>query len=156
MTPSLPSKLRPPDDGDWGLEARLQKRTPDDGQDWQKENGRIVREWVPVLRFRTLDEKKARFYRFARSHLASFHNEDDDVSGTIIPGGYTRTVKERVWDTPVPVYDPSVDLSDLVGLEQELQDADRQIQFTDALIDRIGYRLYGLSEDEMAVVEGNG
>jgi hypothetical protein len=141
------------DDGDWVLEARLKKRNPDDWQEWQKDDGSIIREWVPVLRFSKLDEKKARFYRFALAHLASFSNEDNDFSGTIIPGGYTSTVKERVWDTPVPVYDSSVDLSDLVELEQELQETERQIQFTDALIDQVVYRLYGLTEDEIRIVE---
>jgi mannitol-1-phosphate/altronate dehydrogenase len=37
---------------------------------------------------------------------------------------------------------------------QQAAALDRQIEFTDGLIDRIVYRLYGLSEDEVAVVEG--
>jgi hypothetical protein len=36
---------------------------------------------------------------------------------------------------------------------QAAAELDRQIEFTDELIDRIVYRLYGLSEEEGAVVE---
>ncbi|MFB6280047.1 MAG: hypothetical protein ABEK75_11130 [Salinibacter sp.] len=38
---------------------------------------------------------------------------------------------------------------------QQAAELDRQIQFTDGLIDQIVYRLYGLSDGEVAVVEGN-
>jgi len=32
----------------------------------------------------------------------------------------------------------------------------RQIEITDAAIDRLVYRLYGLTEEEIGIVEGNG
>ena len=133
------------------LEVRLKKRRPENWTEWQKEDGAIVRMWAPVLQFRDLDAEKARFYRFALPHLDAF--SDDAFSGTIFPGGYTRTVKERLWATPVPAYDASIDLDDLVDLERQIQKTERTIAFTDTLIDQIVYRLYGLSEEEVAVVE---
>ena len=137
-------------DGTWVLEVRLKKRQPENWTEWQKEDGTIVREWMSVLRFRDPDAEKARFYRFALPRLDAFN--DDAFSGTIFPGGYTRTVKERLWATPVPVYDASIDLDDL---ERQIQETERTIAFTDTLIDQIVYRLYGLSEEEVAVVEEN-
>ena len=138
-------------DGTWVLEVRLKKRQPETWTEWQKEDGTIVREWAPVLRFRDLDAEKARFYRFALPRLDAF--SADAFSGTIFPGGYTRTVKARLWATPVPVYDASVDLDALVDLERQIQETEQNIAFTDTLIDQIVYRLYGLSEEKVAVVE---
>jgi hypothetical protein len=137
--------------GTWVLEVRLKKRQPEHWTEWQKDDGTIVRAWVPVLRFRDLDAEKARFYRFALPRLDAF--SDDAFSGTIFPGGYTRTVKARLWNTPVPAYDASIDLDDLVDLERQIQETEQNIAFTDTLIDQIVYRLYGLSEEEVAVVE---
>ena len=62
-------------------------------------------------------------------------------------------MKERLWATPVPAYDASIDLDDLVDLERQIQKTERTIAFTDTLIDQIVYQLYGLSEEEVAVVE---
>jgi hypothetical protein len=138
-------------DGTWVLEVRLKKRQPENWTEWQKDDGTIVRAWVPVLRFRDLDAEKARFYRFALPRLDAF--SADAFSGTIFPGGYTRTVKERLWNTPVPAYDASIDLDDLVDLERQIQETEQNIAFTDTLIDQIVYRLYGLTEEEVAVVE---
>jgi hypothetical protein len=138
-------------DGTWVLEVRLKKRQPEDWTEWQKEDGAIVRMWAPVLRFRDLDAEKARFYRFALPRLDAF--SDDAFSGTIFPGGYTRTVKARLWNTPVPAYDASIDLDDLVDLERQIQETEQNIAFTDTLIDQIVYRLYGLSEEEINIVE---
>ena len=46
-----------------------------------------------------------------------------------------------------------VDLAPLAALEGELAEVRRKIQLTDDLIDQIVYRLYGLTEDEIAIVE---
>jgi hypothetical protein len=47
-----------------------------------------------------------------------------------------------------------VDLTPLVELEEELQEVQRKIRLTDDLFDQIVYRLYGLTEEETAIVEG--
>ncbi|MBC8252932.1 MAG: hypothetical protein H8E35_02735 [Ardenticatenia bacterium] len=47
-----------------------------------------------------------------------------------------------------------VDLAPLAALEAELAEVRRKIRLTDDLIDQIVYRLYGLTEEEIAIVEG--
>jgi hypothetical protein len=56
----------------------------------------------------------------------------------------------------VPAFDAEADLAPLVELSRELAAVKGQIARTDALIDQIVYRLYGLTEDEVAVVEEHG
>ncbi|GAB6285234.1 MAG: hypothetical protein STSR0009_14350 [Methanoregula sp.] len=41
-------------------------------------------------------------------------------------------------------------------LEQEKTQLSRQIEATDAAIDKLMYELYGLTEEEIRIVEGNG
>ena len=41
-------------------------------------------------------------------------------------------------------------------LEQEKTPLSRQIEATDAAIDKLMYELYGLTEDGIAIVEGSG
>ena len=53
-----------------------------------------------------------------------------------------------------PVFVPGVDLAPLVELDEKLASVRGRIGRTDALIDQVVYRLYGLSEEEIAVVEG--
>ena len=54
------------------------------------------------------------------------------------------------------VFDLCVDLTPLEGLDAELADVRGCIGRTEALIDQIVYRLYGLSEEEIAIVETSG
>ena len=54
----------------------------------------------------------------------------------------------------MPVFAPGVDLTSLEGLDAELAGVRGRIGRTDALIDQVVYRLYGLTEEEIAVVEG--
>jgi hypothetical protein len=54
----------------------------------------------------------------------------------------------------VPAFDPDADLTPLVELSEELAEVQAHVARTDALIDQIVYRLYGLTEEEVAVVEG--
>ena len=55
----------------------------------------------------------------------------------------------------LPVFDASVDLTPLDGLRAELAAVQGQIAQTDRLIDQIVYQLYGLTEEEIALVEGD-
>jgi hypothetical protein len=56
--------------------------------------------------------------------------------------------------TRVLAFDPDINLTPLVDLSEELAGVRDRIARTDALIDQIVYRLYGLTEEEIAVVEG--
>jgi hypothetical protein len=139
-----------PGEGRWELQAQLKLRDPDDGwQSWQyDESGHhIARRWVPVYRL-PLSEAKARYYRHAFQVLDAFANARP------FPGGYTRTTLTKLQLAHVPAFDPQADLTPLVELSQELAQVRGRIERTDALIDRIVYRLYGLTDEEIAVVEG--
>ena len=94
-----------------------------------------------------LAEATGCFYRYALANLDGF-----DGAGKF-PGGYTRTTLEKLNATKVPQFVP-VDLAPLAALEAELAEVRRKIRLTDDLIDQIVYRLYGLTEEEIAIVEG--
>jgi hypothetical protein len=136
------------DDGIWTLELQAKFRDPEKGwQDWVKEEDRhmIKRQWVPAYRLQ-LSEEKARFYRYALPRLQDFDNASS------FPGGYTRSTLKKLHLTKVPMM-PGVDLSELARLDRELKDTKRKIELTDDLIDQIVYKLYGLTEEEIAIVE---
>jgi hypothetical protein len=134
----------------WELQAQLKKRDPEsEWRDWQyEEDGtHIVREWVPVYRF-AMDEAKARYYQ----HALPVRGDFAEAGG--FPGGYTRSTAKKLQKTEVPVFDPDVDLSQMVDLSEKLTAVRARIAATDRLIDLIVYRLYGLTEEEVAIVEG--
>jgi hypothetical protein len=142
-------RLVPNEDGIWTLELQAKFRDPEQGwQDWVKEEGGrlIKRQWVPAYRLR-LSEEKARFYRYALPRLQEFDNASS------FPGGYTRSTLKKLHLTKVPIL-PDVDLSELARLDRELSETRRKIELTDDLIDQIVYKLYGLTEEEIAIVEG--
>jgi hypothetical protein len=58
--------------------------------------------------------------------------------------------------TPLPRYDAAVDLRPLDELADELAAVRERIECTDRLIALVVYRLYGLGDEEVAVVEGRG
>jgi hypothetical protein len=133
----------------WTLQLQVKLRDPDYGwKDWVKEEDEhtIKRQWMSIYRLH-MSEEKARFYRYALPRLQDFANARS------FPGGYTRSTLKKLRLTKVPMM-PDVDLSELVRLDQELQETKRRIKFTDDLIDRIVYKLYGLTEEEIALVEG--
>ena len=136
----------------WTLEAQLKLREVDDPKQWQKEaNGRdIVREWVAVYRFAadTLDEVKARYFRYALEARSGFAQTKN------FPGGATRSTMQKLRLAALPLFDASVDLTPLDGLRAELAAVQGQIAQTDRLVDRIVYGLYSLTEEEVALVEG--
>lgn len=94
-----------------------------------------------------LSDAKARYYQHAFQVLDQFTNAKS------FPGGHTRTTMKKLQLTQVPAFDPDADLTPLVELRQELAEVQDHITRTDALIDQIVYRLYGLAEEEIAVVE---
>lgn len=143
-------RLVPHEPGYWGIDVLLKIRDrAGDWKSWQyEEDGRsIKRRWVSAYRFE-MDEKKARYYEFAFEVLDQFENF------TSFPGGYTRSARQKLLATKIPEYEPDVDLTPLVELRQELEEVDEKIERTDTLIDQIVYKLYGLTEEEIAIVEG--
>lgn len=70
------------------------------------------------------------------------------------PGGKTRSVPKKLAASKLPLFDPNADLTDYESLQVEIAHLSEQIEATDSLIDRIVYQLYGLTDDEIRVVEG--
>lgn len=140
-------RLAQEEDGRWLLEVRAKLRDPESG--WREpqrdRDGNLIRQWLPAYHL-PLDEATGRFYHYAFAHL-------DGFDGAKFPGGYTRTTLEKLKATKVPKFAP-VDLAPLAALEAELAEVRRKIQLTDDLIDQIVYKLYGLTEEEIAIVEG--
>jgi len=141
-------RLTQEDDSRWLLEVRAKLRAPESGwREHQRDrDGNFIRRWLPVYRL-PLDETTGRFFHYAFAHLDGF-----DGAGKF-PGGYTRTTLEKLNATKVPRFVP-VDLAPLAALEAELAEVRRKIRLTDDLIDQIVYKLYGLTEEEIAIVEG--
>jgi hypothetical protein len=134
----------------WELQVELKKRDPEsEWREWQYEEGstHIAREWVPVYQF-AMDEAKARYYQHA------LPVRDDFAEAGGFPGGYTRSTAKKLQKTEVPAFDPDVDLSQIIDLSEKLAAVRARIAATDRLIDLIVYRLYGLTEEEVAIVEG--
>jgi hypothetical protein len=135
-------------EGSWRLEVQAKLRDPESG--WRKhqrdQNGKLIRQWMPVYRLE-LDEQVGRFYHYVFANLKGF-----DGTGRF-PGGSTRTLLQKLHATKVPQFVP-VDLTPLVELETELNEVKRRIRLTDELIDQIVYKLYGLTEEEIAIVGG--
>lgn len=135
-------------DGRWLLEAYAKLRDPQSGwREHQRDDaGNFIRRWVSVYRL-PLDMETGRFYRYAFAVLDGF-----DGAGKF-PGGFTRTTLEKLEATKIPKFVP-VDLDPLAALEHELEEVRRKIRLTDNLIDQIVYRLYDLTDAEIAVIEG--
>jgi hypothetical protein len=134
----------------WRLDVQYKLRDPaDEWRSWQYEDdGRsIARVWVPVYRL-PLDEAQGRYYQYAFRVLEEFTHAKS------FPGGRTRTTFKKLQLTRVPAFDAEVDLVSLTALEAELAEVQENIAATDRLIDQIVYQLYGLTEEEIAVVEG--
>ncbi|MFQ5857154.1 MAG: Eco57I restriction-modification methylase domain-containing protein [Anaerolineae bacterium] len=133
----------------WELQARLKKRNPGDGwRSWQyaEEGNRIAREWVPACRL-ALSDDKAQFYQFAFEFLDQFSNARS------FPSGHRRTTWQKLHASRVPAFDPDVDLTSLVKQRQQLADLENRIARTFELINQIVYRLYGLTDAEIATIE---
>jgi len=141
--------LRLTEDGDqWLLSLHLKHRDPEtDWADWIKEDGHIVRSTHLVYRFELPDEQ-AHYWQQAFEVLEEFENS------STIPGGKTRTTHEKLMKTKVPVFDDSANIQPLIELREELAEVNQKIEKTDGLIDQVVYQLYGLSEEEIGVVEG--
>ncbi len=142
-------RLVPGAGNEYELQARLKHRDPATG--WAKalkdDKGKIVRSWVPAYRFE-LDPARARFYTHALPVLGQFSSHKN------FPGGKTKTTLQKLHAGRLPIFDPAIDLTPLEELTAELAAARARIMRTDELIDQIVYKLYGLTEEEIGIVEG--
>jgi hypothetical protein len=131
----------------WLLEVHARLRDPtNDWREYQRDQyENFVHRWLPVDGLQ-LDEEVGYFYHYVFANLDGFHNAGR------FPGGYTRTVLQKLNATKVPQFLP-VNLGPLVELEGELNEVKRKIELTDELLDQIVYRLYGLTDEEIAIVE---
>jgi len=114
----------------------------------KRDDGNIVRSTHPVYRF-DLSDEQAHYWQQAFEVLEEFENS------STIPGGKTRTTHEKLMKTKVAVFDDNANIQPLIELREELAEVNQKIEKTDGLIDQVVYQLYGLSEEEVAVVEGN-
>jgi hypothetical protein len=135
-------------DGGWELQVQLKKRDPEAGwEEWLYESEHsIARKWVPAYRL-LLDDEKARYYQHA------FEVLDEFAEAKSFPGGYTRSTEKKLRLARVPAFDEEADLAPLVELSKDLAEVRDRIATTDRVIDFVVYRLYGLTEEEVAVVE---
>jgi hypothetical protein len=144
---------------DWFLRARLKMReATDDGEyQWKREeegNG-IVRRWVDLYKFPTdlVDIERLEKYSVVLSHYDEFVNKSPK-SG--YPGGKTRTVKDKLGRSDLPVVD-DVDLSPHFALKNEVTEKESDIEELYRAIDKIVYEMYGLADDEVeTIIEENG
>jgi hypothetical protein len=88
--------------------------------------------------------------------LAALNDADSGFSGYRDTATKTISLLDRLYDLRLP--DPSDEdvrdaLRPFLDNAAAAADLDVQIEFTDGLIDRVVYRLYGLSDAEVAVVE---
>ena len=138
-----------PDNKQWLLSADLKHRDPEsDWADWAKEDGNIVRTTHDIFRFK-LSDKEARYWQQCFEVLDEFENSSK------FPGGKTRTTYEKLMKSKVPVFDESASIEPLIELREELEVVKQKIEKTDWLIDQVVYQLYGLSEEEIEIVEAS-
>jgi type I restriction-modification system DNA methylase subunit len=86
--------------------------------------------------------------------LRALSDRGDGFSGYRDNATKTNSLRDRILDIRFP--DPEANAASLrpfLDNAKTAADLDRRIRFTDRLIDQIVYRLYGLSDDEVAVVE---
>lgn len=135
----------------WELHVQLKKRDPEcEWEDWLKDGRNIVREWVAAYRFPEISDRKAIYYKVAFEVFDEF-----DQTGSF-PGGKTRTTKKKLDLIEIPEFDEDVDLDALVELSKELAEVEAEIENTEELIDQLVYQLYGLTDEEVAIVEDKG
>ncbi|MFQ5595061.1 MAG: Eco57I restriction-modification methylase domain-containing protein [Anaerolineae bacterium] len=134
--------------GGWELQVLLKKRNPQaDWRLWQKEAGRnrIAREWVTARRL-SLPNDQARYYELA------FEVIDEFSGARSFPSGHTRTTRQKLQAARVPAFDPRVDLQLMIAHRNELARVEGRIARTREIIDQIVYRLYGLTDADIAEI----
>lgn len=149
-------KLEPVNNSDgseiksWLLSCYLKHRDPKTGwsQTAKDNNGNIIRSTPPVFQFE-FTEAEGHYWQQAFEILDQFENSHT------FPGGKARTTYEKLLASKVPVFDQKANIKPLIELREELAELEEKIEKTDWLIDQVVYRLYGLSDEEIKIVENS-
>lgn len=139
-----------PDSGPAGERNGWPDAVPDDAEPdrW----GYVETEPLPVCTLHDCSEREA---GLIVHWLDALNDADRGFSGYRDTATKTIPLLDRLYDLRFPDPDRRRDaLRSFLDNAQAAADLDRQIAFTDGLIDRIVYRLYDLSDEEVAVVEG--
>jgi hypothetical protein len=134
-------------DGNWVLLVQLKLRDPNTNwKEWLKNEDKIRRRWEKVLTFTELNRTKAAYYSICFKGLEEFGNSSS------IPGGYTRTVEEKLLELEVPVYNPDDVGQEFVNLVLDNISLDAEIREVDNLVDSLVCELYELEQEEKELV----
>jgi hypothetical protein len=92
--------------------------------------------------------------KLVRYWLEALNGAESGFAGYREGAGTTISLRDRLFDLRLPDLDQrSNELAPFFRNVEEASSLDAKIGFTDELIDQIVYRLYGLTEDEIEVVE---
>lgn len=133
---------------EWILKIELKLRNGGNHKKFQKEGNKIKKEWYKIYAF-DIDNKKAEYYQAIFENLNDFENVK-------IPRGYKKKAKEKLFKLKLPIFDDSkvMAIKPYLEIRAELLELRDKIDKTDWLIDQVVYRLYGLTEEEIKIVEG--
>jgi hypothetical protein len=132
---------------EWILEVELKLRDTEKPKNFLKEGNKIKKEWYKIYAF-DIDDKKAEYYQAIFENLYDFENAK-------IPGGYKKKAKEKLFESKLPVFDDDKlkAIKPYLEIWEELLELRDKIDKTDWLIDQIVYKLYGLTDEEIKIVE---
>ena len=133
---------------EWIIEAELKLRDVEGLRNFLKEGSKILKEWYKLYAF-DMDDEKAGYYNAIFENFSSFDNSK-------IPSGHKKRVKEKLFQAQIPIFDGDKikAITPYLEIYDELSELREKIEKTDWLIDQIVYKLYGLTDDEIKVVEG--
>lgn len=138
----------------WLLSAKLKMResTNDGDYKWKRnddDNG-IVRRYVDLYKFpdNLVNEEKMHKYSIVLDNYDEFENKSP-LSG--YPGGKTRTVKDKLELTDLPVIG-DYNLKPYFDLQSEIIEQESKIRELYSAVNDIVYQMYGLSEDEVKTI----
>lgn len=135
------------EDNDWIFEVELKHRDKDNPKNFLKHGSKIKRDRYKIYAF-NMDDKKGEYYLAIFKNLSEFENVK-------IPRGYKRRAKDKLFSSKLPVFDDTkVDaIRPYQEIWEELIELKEKIHNTDDLIDKIVYMLYGLTDEEIKIVE---
>ena len=125
---------------------------PDDEDSYETDRwGYTETDYLPAFRITDLTETEAdlieHFVPVAVDEAGGFANFRETATKT-------NSLVDRLKAIELPdVDDVADDLENYLRTKERAEELDAKIEQTDALIDEIVYELYGLSEEEIAIVE---
>lgn len=134
-------------EGRWIFEIELKLRDKENPKSFLKEGNRIKKERYNIYVF-DMDDTKAEYYRAIIENLHYFRNVK-------IPGGYKKSANKKLSSCKLPIFDndKARKIRPYLELREELLELKENIAKTDWLIDQIVYKLYGLNNEEIRIIE---